>query len=89
MPKTAGRILKASDVKLEGKLTLDIVQTGPSQTRQPGTDLVEPQVHVVESQPDFTVIEVTCSCGTHPFRSRCRLLFSPNLNLLKSSRTFP
>ena len=64
MPKTTGRILKASDVKLEGKHTLDIVQTGPSQTRQPGTALVEPQVHIVESQPDFTVIEVTCSCGT-------------------------
>ena len=70
MSKTAGRILKASDVKLEGKHTLDIVQTDPSQTRQPGTALVEPQVHIVESQPDFTVIEVTCSCGAG-IRLRC------------------
>lgn len=62
MVKSAGRILKASDVELvEGQLTLSIVQPQP---KQPGTTLAEPQVRIVESQPDFAVIEITCSCGT-------------------------
>ena len=64
MGKAAGRILKGSDVKLEGRFTLDIVQPEPGQTKQPGTALVEPQVRIVENQPEFAVIEITCSCGT-------------------------
>ncbi len=64
MGKTAGRILKGSDVKLEGQFTLDIVQPEPGQPKQPGTALVEPQVRIVESRPEFAVIEITCSCGT-------------------------
>ena len=63
MGKTAGRILKGSDVKLEGRFTLDIVQPEPGQPKQPGTALAEPQVRIVESQPEFAVIEITCSCG--------------------------
>jgi len=64
MAKTTGRILKAGNVKLEGKFTLDIVQVETDQPRQQGTALVEPKVRVVESQSEFVVIEVTCSCGT-------------------------
>ena len=70
MPKTAGRILKASDVKLEGKFILDIVQTEMGQPGQPGAALVEPQARLVESKPEFAVIEITCSCGT-AMRLRC------------------
>jgi len=64
MRKTAGRILKGSDVKLEGRFTLDVVQAEPGQPKQQGTALDEPQVRIVESQPEFAVIEITCSCGT-------------------------
>ncbi len=64
MTKTAKRIIKKSNVKLEGKFTLDIVQPEPDQPKQPGTALVEPQVRIVENQPEFAVIEITCSCGT-------------------------
>ena len=64
MGKTAGRILKGSDVKLEGQVTLDILQPKPGQPKQPGSAKAEPQVRIVESQPDFAVIEITCSCGT-------------------------
>ncbi len=64
MTKTASQIIKKSDVKLEGKFTLDIVQPEPGQPKQPGTALVEPKVRIVESQPEFAVIEITCSCGT-------------------------
>jgi len=64
MGKTAGRILKGSDVKLEGRFTLDIVQPEPGQPKKPGTVLAEPQVRIVENQPEFAVIKITCSCGT-------------------------
>ncbi len=64
MGKTAGRILKESDVKLEGRFTIDIMQPEPGSPKQPGAVLVEPQVRIVESQPEFAVIEITCSCGT-------------------------
>jgi hypothetical protein len=64
MGKTAGRILKESDVQLEGQFTIDIVQPEPGQPKQPGAVLAEPKVRIVESQPEFAVIEITCSCGT-------------------------
>ena len=64
MRNTASRILKESDVKLEGKFTLDIVQTETGSSKQPAAALVEPQVRIVESQSEFSVIEITCSCGT-------------------------
>ncbi len=64
MTKAARRIIKKSNVILEGKFTLDIVQPEPDQPKQPGTALVEPQVRIVENQPEFAVIEITCSCGT-------------------------
>ncbi len=64
MTKAARRIIKKSNVKLEGKFTLDIVQPEPGRPKQPGTPLAEPQVRIVENQPEFAVIEITCSCGT-------------------------
>jgi len=64
MTKTARKIIKKSNVKLEGKFTLDIVQSEPGRPKQPGTALAEPQVRIVENQPEFAVIEITCSCGT-------------------------
>ena len=67
MGKTAGRILKESDVQLEGQFTIDIVQPEPGQPKQPGAVLAEPKVRIVESQPEFAVIEITCSCGTGMF----------------------
>jgi hypothetical protein len=67
MKNTAGRILKESDVKLDGQFTLDIVQTKASSSKEPAADLVEPQVRIVESQSEFSVIEITCSCGTSMF----------------------
>ena len=67
MRKTAGRILKESDVKLDGRFTLDIVQTETDLSREPVADLVEPKVRIVESKSEFSVIEITCSCGTSMF----------------------
>jgi hypothetical protein len=64
MRNTANRILKKSDVKLEGQFTLDIVQSETSSSKEPAEDLVESQVRIVESQSEYSVIEITCSCGT-------------------------
>jgi hypothetical protein len=67
MRNTATRILKESEVKLEGQFTLDIVQTETSPSGEPAAALVEPQVRIVESQSEFSVMEITCSCGTSMF----------------------
>ena len=64
MGKTAGRILKENDVQIEGQFTIDIVQPEPGRPKQTGAALAEPKVRIVESQPEFAVIEITCSCGT-------------------------
>jgi hypothetical protein len=64
MGNTAGRILKESDVKLEGKFTLDIVPDETSSSKEPEKNLVEPKVRIVESQAEYSVLEITCSCGT-------------------------
>jgi hypothetical protein len=63
MRSTSGRIIKASDIKIEGKFTLDLVPIEPGSSKQTATALVEPQVRIVESKPEFSVIEITCSCG--------------------------
>ncbi len=63
MRNTAGRILKGSDVKVEGQFTLDVMQIESDSSKHTSTALVEPQVRIVESESDFSVIEITCSCG--------------------------
>lgn len=64
MAKAAGYILKASEVKLEGSLCLDVTQNGAGRPRPAGTALVTPQALIAENHPEFAVIEITCSCGT-------------------------
>ena len=67
MRNSACRILKESEVKVDGQFTLDIVQDETSPTGEPAAALSEPQVRIAESQSDFSVIEITCSCGTSMF----------------------
>ncbi len=64
MGKTAGRILKSDDVKLEGRFHLDLAQAKPARPQQAGAALAVPQARIVENHPEYAVIEVTCSCGT-------------------------
>jgi hypothetical protein len=65
MPKTAGHIIKEEDVKLEGQFRLDVtnMQSPMGKPEQTASALVTPQVRIAQSQPEFAVIEVTCSCG--------------------------
>jgi len=64
MVKTAGRILKSEDVKLEGRFILDIAQVGTNLPKQKSAVSAPPQVRILESHAEYAVIEVTCSCGT-------------------------
>jgi hypothetical protein len=63
MRNTSSRILKGSDVKVEGKFTLDIAQVESVSSKKTSTALVEPQVRIVKSESEFSIIEITCSCG--------------------------
>jgi len=63
MIKTAGRILKSKDVKVEGRFLLDVANLGSDLPRAQPAALTAPKVRVLESHPQYAVIEVTCSCG--------------------------
>ena len=61
----AGRVLKSSDVKLEGRFRLDANQGVSSSAgeRSTASVLSPAQVRIVENNSEFAVIEVTCGCG--------------------------
>ena len=64
MVKTAGCILRGDSAKVEGTFQLGATQSG---TGSPGAAVVhsgEPRVSVIETNSEFTIIEVTCPCGT-------------------------
>jgi len=63
MPKSAGRIIKAGDVELEGQFRLDIGGFGTKSLREKRATFAVPQVRIMENHPEFAVIEVTCGCG--------------------------
>jgi len=63
MEKTTGHILKAGDVKLEGQLHLDLRNTRTDAPKEQGAALSAPEVRIIESHPEFTILEATCSCG--------------------------
>lgn len=60
---TRTKILKESEVKVEGQFTLDVMQTEQNSSKKTSTEQVEPQVRILQSEPEFSVIEITCSCG--------------------------
>jgi len=62
MENAVGRILKGSEVKLEGRFHLDVVQDEPSLPKQ-NNGASEPVARIVENHPQFAVIEISCSCG--------------------------
>ena len=64
MEKTAGCVLKADNVKMQGQFRLDIGQpvSRPAPVSRPVT--AAPQACIVEKGEDFAVMEITCGCGT-------------------------
>ena len=62
MQKSSGRILKVSDVKVEGQTQIGLLQPGSASPKgQPGA--CEPTARVVKNNPEFALVEITCSCG--------------------------
>jgi hypothetical protein len=58
----AGHVLRSDEVRLEGQLSLSMLSSKPRHIN--GADITGAQTaRIVESHPDFAVIEVTCSCG--------------------------
>jgi len=67
MAKAAGHILKGSNVKLKGPFHLDAGEVAPGPAKGKDGASAIPQVNIVENQPEFAVIEITCSCGTKTY----------------------
>ena len=63
MQKTTGRILKSDQVKFEGRVQLDVPHVQPNSPKGATATSVAPQARIVESHPQFAVIEIICSCG--------------------------
>lgn len=65
MLKTAGHIIKGNDVKLGDHFCLDVVQMQSpiGGTQKTTAASVTPQARIAQNQPEFAVIEITCSCG--------------------------
>ena len=67
MQETAGRILKSDQVKLEGRLQLDVPHIQPNLPKGTTAASVTQQARIVESHPEFAVIEMICSCGRRTY----------------------
>ncbi len=62
MPNLVTHLLKSKNVVLKGQFRLDTVQTASAVTNVKNA-ASSPQVNVVETNPEFTIIELTCGCG--------------------------
>ena len=56
MAKQIRRILKSNDVRLQGSFQLEL-------PKEKSTPAATAQVRVLENNPQFTVLEITCPCG--------------------------
>ena len=73
MLKTGVNVIKSSDVKFEGEFQVDIdVPTGqPAPVPPQVAAAATPQVVIVENNPEYALIELTCACGAKS-RIQCR-----------------
>ncbi|MDD5011720.1 MAG: hypothetical protein PHQ00_06315 [Phycisphaerae bacterium] len=63
MEKTAGRILKGSEVKLEGSYCLDAGPSAAAAVKERNANPLPAQANIVENHPEYALIEVICGCG--------------------------
>ncbi len=64
MDKRVARIFRSDEVKLEGQVRLKMRQ--PQFSSQPSSPKAAGQqatVEIIESHPEFALIELTCLCG--------------------------
>ena len=64
MQKRTGQVLKSGQVELEGKFQLNPAQTQVNRPRPNNSVSAAPQVRILENNPEYAVIGVTCCCGT-------------------------
>ena len=62
MVNSVTHLLKSENVVLKGQFHLDTVQTASTATNVKNA-ASPPQANVVETNPEFTIIELTCGCG--------------------------
>jgi hypothetical protein len=67
MQRKARNILRSSDVKLEGRFHLDVDPINIPSPQKKAVNSATPQVHIVESHPEFAVLELTCLCGNKSY----------------------
>jgi hypothetical protein len=64
MQKAACRILKESDIKLEGQFHFDQAsQCAKSPSKEKNSISQVTKVSIVENHPQYAVLEIICSCG--------------------------
>ncbi len=64
MEKKTGQVLKSDKIKLEGQFHLNVAQAQSNKPLQNNPTRATPQVRILENNPEYAVIGITCSCGT-------------------------
>lgn len=64
MANVSGHILKSENIKVQGHFRLDLGQPGTSSVKNNNKTHNTAQAKIVETNPEFAVLEITCSCGT-------------------------
>jgi len=67
MHRKMKHVLKSDEVELQGSCRLNTSQKKPSLSKDVHPTQAMQQVRIVESHPEFTIIEVTCCCGEKTF----------------------
>jgi len=63
MTHSAGKILKSSDVEVEGRLHLDFGHPAHPAQASKNTAGQAAKVRMLENQLQYAVMEITCPCG--------------------------
>ena len=63
MQKTMGHVLKSNQVEFEGRVQLGLSLPRTNKTKKTTTTAQTQQVRIVESNPEYALIEITCCCG--------------------------
>lgn len=72
-------VLKSDEVKFEGQIQLDAQQTEGNMPTNKNINNQKQQVHIVENNPEFAVIEVICCCGVKTYL-RCEYIHTETHN---------
>lgn len=64
MTSVSGHILKGENIKVEGQFRLNLEKPAPNSVDQKNNTHNTAQAKIVETNPEFAILEITCSCGT-------------------------